>query len=175
MANKLIVTGSAGAGASLMAMALSIATPQITTLEGQRNQAYRDIVGVLTVCSGHTGKDIVAKKVYTDAECKAITKADAQKAADGVLKTSPQLLWHPIQLASAISFSYNVGTGTYANSTVARLFNEGDFVGACNFLPRYNKAGGKVVQGLINRRALEQSLCLSTLTPDGVLRLAFNS
>ena len=166
MAKKAILAGSASAG--LLVLALNVATPEITALEGQQNVAYRDVANVLTVCNGHTGPDIVVGKVYSDQECHTMTVADAKKAADGVLAVSPQLLWHPMQLAAAISFSYNVGTGTYRSSTVAKLFNKGDFLGACNFLPHYKYANGRVVQGLVNRRAREQFICLSTLTADGM-------
>lgn len=166
MAKKAIMVGGAGAG--LAALAMNIAVPEITTFEGQKNVAYRDVANILTVCDGHTGPDIVVGKVYSNQECHSLTVADAKKAADGVLAVSPQLLWHPMQLAAAISFSYNVGTGTYANSTVAKLFNKGDFIGACNFLPRYKYAKGKVIAGLVNRRAREQFICLSTLTAEGM-------
>lgn len=166
MSKKAVAAGGAGAG--LLVLALGLATPEITTFEGQRNQAYRDVVGVLTVCAGHTGNDIVVGKVYSDDECKKMTTKDAAKAAAGVLKISPHLIWHPMQLAAAISFSYNVGTGTYANSSVARLFNEGKFIEACNFLPKYKYAGGKVWPGLVKRREREQQICLSTLTKEGM-------
>lgn len=166
MAKKAIAAGGAGAG--LMAIALGIATPEITTFEGVEARAYRDVVGVLTVCAGHTGPDIVVGKVYSNNECKKLTLKDAEKAAVGVLKVSPHLIWHPMQLAAAISFSYNVGVGTYANSSVARLFNEGKFIEACNFLPKYKYAGGKVWPGLVTRRAREQDICLSTLTKEGM-------
>ena len=166
MSRRNIIAGGAGAG--LLAVALNVATPEITTFEGMERKAYRDVVGVLTVCAGHTGPDIVVGKVYSDEECKKLTMADAAKAAIGVLKVSPHLLWHPMQLAAAISFSYNVGAGTYAKSSVARLFNEGRFIEACNFLPKYKYAGGKVWTGLVNRRAREQEICLSTLTKEGM-------
>lgn len=167
MATKAVMVGGA-AGTGLLAIALGLATPEIKEFEGRSYTPYKDIVKVLTVCDGHTGSDIVVDKVYSDTECHAMTTKDAAKAATGVLKVSPHLLWHPMQLAAAISFSYNVGTGTYANSTVAKLFNRGDFIGACNFLPNYKYAGGKVVNGLVNRRAREQMICLSTLTVEGM-------
>lgn len=166
MSKKPVVIG--GAGAAMIALALNISTPEITEFEGQKNKAYRDVIGVLTVCNGHTGPDIVVDKVYTDEECSRLTRKDAKEAADGVLSVSPHLVWHPMQLAAAISFTYNVGIGTYKKSTVAKLFNSGDFVGACNFLTRYKYAGGKVYPGLVRRRQREKEVCLSTLTPEGV-------
>jgi lysozyme len=73
-----------------------------------------------------------------------------------------------MQLAAAISFSYNVGVGTYDKSTVASKFNSGDFIGACNYLVNYKYVNGVVSPGLVNRRAQEQAICLSTLTPKGL-------
>ena len=157
-----------GGTAGMIAVALGVATPQIKEFEGRRNIPYYDIVKVLTVCDGHTGPDIKIGKQYSDAECDELTTAEVTKFASGVLKVSPQLAWHPMQLAAAISFSYNVGTGTYAKSSVARLFNEGKFIEACNFLPKYVYAGGKVVNGLAIRRGKEQTICLSTLTVGGM-------
>jgi len=67
-----------------------------------------------------------------------------------------------------VSFSYNVGLGTYCKSTVSKLINQGKYIDACNYLPKYKYAGGKVYPGLVKRRAEEQNLCLSTLTPEGL-------
>ena len=50
-------------------------------LEGRRYVAYRDVVGVLTVCDGHTGADIISSKRYSDAECNALLKADLQSCS----------------------------------------------------------------------------------------------
>jgi lysozyme len=59
-----------------------------------------------------------------------------------------------------VSFTYNVGAGAFRTSTLLKKLNAGDTVGACNQLPRWNKAGGKVLPGLTRRRAAEQALCL---------------
>lgn len=165
-----VVGGVVGAG--LVGTAVLIAVPEISVFEGRRNVPYYDVVKVLTVCDGTTGPDVVVGKIYTDQECNALTSKDVQKAADGILRVSPHLAWHPMQLASMISFSYNVGTGAYSTSTVARLMNEGKMIEACNFLPNYKFAGGKVWTGLVRRRERERQLCLSTLTPSGVTLLS---
>ncbi len=168
MATKHVVAG-AGAGAALMAAVWGTAIPTIQGLEGTKAVAYRDIVGVLTVCTGHTGPDVVVNKVYSSNECAALTQKDASKAADGVLKVSPHLIWHPMQLAAAISFSYNVGTGAYSTSSVANSFNTGDYSGGCSAMLKYTIAGGKFSQGLANRRQQEYTICTSTLTVKGFL------
>lgn len=174
MSTKILGIG-AGSGAALMVVVMGVVTPQLQAFEGTRYQAYHDLGGVLTVCTGHTGPDVVVGKVYTPAQCATLTQEDAQKAANGVLKVSPHLIWHPMQLAAAVSFSYNVGVGTYEKSTVAELFNEGNFVGACNYLLKYDHIGTKVDAGLLDRRKKEQAICLSTLTAKGMANVATTS
>lgn len=168
MATTSKVVMGAGAGATLSAVVMSLIVPQIQTFEGNRNVAYRDIGGVLTVCSGHTGPDVVVNKVYSPTQCANLTQQDAQKAAAGVLKASPHLLYHIMQLAAAISFSYNVGVGTYDKSSVARDFNAGNFAVGCSDLLKYTNAGGVYSVGLADRRQKEYIICTSTLTPKGL-------
>lgn len=171
---KKIAVG-AGVGAALMAIVMGTVTPTLQDVEGTKYQAYKDIGGILTVCTGHTGPDVVVKKVYTPEECAALTTKDATTAAQGVLAVSPHLLYHPMQLAAMVSFSYNVGTGTYGKSSVAALANKGDFIGACNALLKYTYANGKYVPGLATRRTQEQTICLSTLTAEGVKNVGDSS
>lgn len=65
--------------------------------------------------------------------------------------------------AALISFAYNVGSaGACRSSTVAKM-NAGDIRGGCNALMQWTRAGGRVVQGLVNRRAKERKICLSGL------------
>lgn len=168
MASKTTMGVGGAAGAGLLALTLATTTPLLQREEGTKYVAYRDQVKVLTVCTGHTGPDVVVGKVYTPKECATLTTKDAEKAASGVLKVSPQLVYHPIVLASAVSFSYNVGVGTYAQSSVARDFNAGNLVQGCNDMLKYTYAGGVVNRGLINRRNQEHALCVSTLTPQGL-------
>lgn len=172
MKSKAVATGGVG---GLVALSLTVATPYIQEFEGRRLVPYYDVVKVLTVCDGHTGKDIIIGRKYTDEECDTMTAKDAQFYATGVLKCSPHLAYHPMQLAAIISFSYNLGVATYCKSSIRRLFDQGRFVDACNFLPNYKFAGGKVWTGLVNRRAKERTLCLSTLTPEGMMNVPKDS
>lgn len=158
----------ASVGAALMGVVVTQSMPVIDRWEGNKAIPYKDIAGILTVCRGHTGPDVVVKKVYSPQECDELTKKDINIAVTGVLRVSPHLLWHPMQLVAAVSFSYNVGTGTYAQSSVARQFNAGNFQAGCQALKLYNKAKVKgvltVVPGLVNRREHEYEVCTSTLT-----------
>lgn len=170
---RTIVT--TGAGGSLIAIAIAAILPNIQQFEGTKNVPYKDIANVLTVCTGHTGPDVVPNKFYPASQCAKLTTDDLTKAAKGVLVTSPQLAYHTMQLAAAISFSYNVGVGTYSKSSVAKDFNSGDFKQACSDLLKYTYAGGKFSQGLANRRNYEYKICISTLTPGGLAYVADTS
>ena len=62
--------------------------------------------------------------------------------------------------AAYSSLSFNVGWGGVRKSTATRRLNAGDIAGGCEALTWWNKAGGRVVRGLVNRRAEEVDLCM---------------
>ncbi|EMV5749970.1 lysozyme [Yersinia enterocolitica] len=128
-------------------------------LEGREYMPYRDVVGVLTVCDGHTGKDIIPSKRYSDAECDALLHQDlipVFAAIDRIVNVPMP----DFRKAALASFGYNVGITAMTNSTMVRKLNRGDTSGACDELRRWIKAGGKVWKGLVNRREVERELCL---------------
>ncbi len=129
----------------------------IATFEGVRNTPYLDAVQVPTVCYGHTGD--VEPRWYSAAECRALLREDASKAAHAVRRLSKVPLAQPT-FDALVSFTYNVGEGNLAASTLLRKLNAGDIAGACNELPRWNKARGRVLPGLTKRRLAERDLCL---------------
>ncbi len=138
--------------------AIAIAAVLIPSLEGVEYKPYRDVVGVLTVCYGHTGPDIIPDKTYTEAECKAMLDKDLQPFARSV-ERSVKVPASEYQRAALISFSYNVGVKAFESSTLLKKLNAGDSRGACDEMRRWNKAGGKVWKGLINRREVEREIC----------------
>ncbi|NHU79169.1 glycoside hydrolase family protein, partial [Proteus mirabilis] len=69
--------------------ATAIALVVIAHFEGVRYEPYRDVAGVLTVCYGHTGKDIIQGKRYTQQECDALLQNDfikTQQQVDALIK-----------------------------------------------------------------------------------------
>lgn len=146
--------------ASLGALALAVAAPFIASWEGKRNDPYRDIVGVQTVCYGETNVDM---RRYTDAECTAMLERSVASYRDAVIRCTPSLEGHPVQLAAVTSLAYNIGPRAYCNSTADARFDAGDLKGGCEAILRWNKAGGRVVQGLVNRRRAEYNLCMTYL------------
>ena len=147
---------SATAGAVAVAMALCV--PLVVKWEGVRNDPYLDVVKIPTVCVGETH---VVMRHYTTPECLAmLNKALTSKYAADVARCTPIIADKPYLYAASISLAYNIGTTAYCRSTVARRFNAGDFVGACNGFLSWSYAGGRQVQGLLNRRRDERKLCL---------------
>ena len=148
------VMGGALGGSAVIAFALAIATPTVEQWEGTRLTPYRDIVGIWTVCSGETR---VTMRRYTPAECQDMLRQTLESDfAPAVLAAAPALEQRPYQFAAAISLSYNIGAAAFARSTAARRFNAGDWRGGCGAFLMWVHAGGKRVQGLVNRREAER-------------------
>jgi len=143
-----------------IATALLLAVPLVAKWEGKRNDPYRDIVGVQTVCYGETR---VEMRRYSDTECRAMLEKAVEGFAEPVARCTPRIADRPYQLAAASSLAYNIGVGAYCKSTTDRRFDAGDLEGGCAALKFWNKAGGKFVQGLANRRAEEYRLCMTGL------------
>ena len=59
-----------------------------------------------------------------------------------------------------VSLAYNIGTGAFCGSTLVKKLNAGDYAGACEEILRWVKQGGRVLQGLVNRRQEERRQCL---------------
>lgn len=152
-----------------IAVVTAIASALAAPLEGLRRVAYYDPPGILTVCEGHTGRDVVKGRVYSLAECKKFMADDMLIAVEAVDQCAPGL---PENILAAFADAvYNMGP-TIACSTkqsaAARLLKAGKLADACNQLSRWNKthiAGVAVsLPGLTSRRAIERALCLKGLT-----------
>lgn len=151
--SRLIGAGAAGA----MAVGL------IGAAEGLKLKSYPDVIGVWTVCYGET-KNVKPGMVFTKAECdqmfmRRLIEFETKMAA---CLTDPQAVPIKTYIAS-LSLAYNIGSGGFCKSTVAKRINAGDYEAACNYLVNYNRAGGKVWRGLTIRRERERKYCLEGL------------
>ena len=132
----------------------------VPTHEGEVLTSYQDPVGIWTVCYGDTDPAMAIPGVtYSREECLRSLERQLIAHAEPVLACTPGLKDHPNQLAAATSLAYNIGTGAYCKSTVAKRFNSGDWAGACKAFEMWTKAGGKTLPGLVRRRADERKLC----------------
>lgn len=152
------LTGPKWAAASGAALVLSLAGALAVHFEGTRHTAYADQGGVWTICQGHTS-GVHRGDTASDAECRAYLERDMGDAYAAVNRC----ISAPLTIGQAAAFTdaaYNLGPAVVCGSTLQELANDGDVIGACAELNRWNKAAGKPSQGLINRRADEYALCV---------------
>lgn len=115
-----------------------------------------------TIGYGSTGSDIGPDTVWTLAQVKA---RYAAQSADfmGKVARLVEVPINPMQLAMLTSLAYNTGIEAFRSSTLLKLLNAGDYLGAADQFPRWNKAQGKVMPGLVTRRAAERENFLAAL------------
>ena len=138
----------------------SAAMALIRQWEGEPLKSYQDIVGVWTACVGHTGPDVIPNHTYTREQCDKLLETDTGRAYAYVAKCIRQDLPVPV-LAAFTSLTFNVGPGGVCGSTLQKRANAKELNAACSQILRWNRAGGKIVQGLVNRRKAEYDLCMT--------------
>ena len=130
-----------------------------THWEGVRYVPYQDVADVWTVCEGYAGKNVVPGKIYTPAECNTLLKTQLAAHGAAVLKCVTVPL-NQNQYDAFTLFTYNVGGGAFCGSSLLKKLNTGDYVGACNGLLAWDRADGKEIPGLLDRRKFERDWCL---------------
>jgi len=139
-------------------MKLSHAGEQfIKQLETCKLSAYLDTGRVWTIGWGHTGPDVRMGTNWTR------TKADATFYLDIAFaeQTINKLVISPLtqnEYDALVSFVYNIGNNAFEASTMLKLLNKRLYVEAAAQFARWNKDNGRVIQGLVNRRAAEEKL-----------------
>lgn len=127
--------------------------------EGEVTKVYRDPVGVLTACVGHTSPALRMGQTFSKQECTDKFIQDLRTAQAAVRRC----IKHPLPIyteAALISFTFNVGSGALCTSTLAKLANTGNLVAACQQLPRWVHADKQKLPGLVTRRHDELQMCL---------------
>ncbi|MFZ6767753.1 lysozyme [Undibacterium sp. Di26W] len=132
-----------------------------TASEGTVLKVYKDPVGILTSCMGHTGPELKLGQTFTLEQCQEQQYADLLKhaAALDCVKT-------PLtdgEKAAYLSFAYNVGVSNFCKSTLVKLKNDGRSMAACDQLLRWVMPGTNLEKGLRTRRNLERSYCVRNL------------
>ena len=136
----------------------AIAVSCVSVFEGLRTYAYNDPVGIPTICFGET-KGVKLGDTATISECKDML-ADSLMLANKAVEKCTKVPLTDYRHAALVSFTYNVGGGSYCSSTLLRKLNAGDTVGACDQLLRWKYAKGIALPGLLNRRIKEREMCL---------------
>lgn len=145
--------------AGMSAGAVALSTPVILHFEGWRLTPYRDPIGIVTDCAGHT-RTAKMGVPNTHAGCARKLRDDMAEHWADIAACVPQLADVSDEEAAAhLSFAFNVGSGKFCGSTLAAKLRAGDRAGACAELSRWINAGGKPLPGLVARRAAEREMC----------------
>ncbi|WP_368559704.1 lysozyme [Acinetobacter indicus] len=136
----------------------------ICNFEGKRLTAYDDGVGVWTIGFGTTvypnGIKVMKGDTCTEAQAKTYMVHDLKKFEATVNKAVTVQL-NQNQFDALVSLTYNIGTNAFSKSTLVKKLNANDIRGAADQFDVWVNAGGKRMQGLVNRRAKEKALFLS--------------
>ncbi|MFW1945401.1 lysozyme [Acinetobacter guillouiae] len=135
----------------------------ICGFEGLELKAYDDGVGVCTIGYGTTiyphGKAVQYGDTCTIEQAKNYMQYDLRRFEQAVT-AAVNVPLNQNQFDALVSLSYNIGIGAFKNSTLLKLLNASDYHAASHQFDVWIKAGGKTVQGLVNRRAVEKTLFL---------------
>lgn len=132
----------------------------IQSFESLRLQAYQDQRGVWTIGWGHT-LGVVPYQTCTPSEADEWFTSDTQTAVNAVIRTVDIPLSQE-QFDALVSFTFNVGQGSEAHSTLLAYVNQSNFAAAADEFGKWNHVNGVPNAGLSRRRAAEQALFLST-------------
>lgn len=139
--------------------------------EGFKNHTYLDSAGLLTIGVGHLvtasekaqgyivvdGAKLPLDKEFLDVQVIALLNKDVTRFVENVNKVV-KIKLSQNQFDALVCFSFNVGIGAFNNSTLLKLINQGKLSLVQKEFRKWVKAGGKTIQGLVNRRNNEIKL-----------------
>ena len=133
----------------------------IKKFEGLRLTAYQDVVGVWTIGFGDTGADVWPGLTITgDEAVRRLANRLAREFEPGVSAAIVGIPTTQGQFDAMVSLAYNIGVGAFRCSSVARFHRAGDHQAAADAFRLWNKAGQRVLEGLMRRREDERRLYL---------------
>lgn len=131
----------------------------IQEFEGCKLDAYKCPAGIWTIGIGHT-KDVKPDDKITESQALELLREDV-RWVEKAIDEHVQVKINQNQYDALSAFIFNVGAGAFSLSTLLKKLNAGDYDGAANEFPRWNKAAGKELPGLTRRRAAEKALFLA--------------
>lgn len=131
----------------------------IKRFEGCKLIAYQDVKGIWTIGYGFT-KGVKPGDSMSQEACEARLLSEVRSYEAAVLQAcivAPS----QNQFDALVCFAWNIGIAGMTTSSVIKYHNKKDIINAAKSFSLWNLAGGKVIQGLVNRRAAEAALYLS--------------
>jgi lysozyme len=133
-----------------------------------------DRPGVITGAYGDT--DVKLGQTFTEEQASERLRKRLATEFEPIVNRAVKVPLQQSQFDALVLFLYNVGAGDpnhkpkpiegLLTSTLLRKLNAGDIAGAADEFPRWNKADGKVLGGLVKRRKLEQTWFLESAMPE---------
>ena len=128
----------------------------IKRFEGCELKAYKCPAGVWTIGFGHI-KGVQEGDVITQADAHNMLVEELDEY-EGYINDMVSVELNQDQYDAMVSWVYNLGGGNLKASTLLKVLNAGDYAGVPAQIMRWNKAGGKVLEGLTRRRQAEADL-----------------
>ena len=128
----------------------------IKKFEGLELEAYKCAAGVWTIGYGHT-KDVHEGDVWSESHADHMLEVELEEF-EGYINDNVTANLSQNQFDALVSWVYNLGPANLKASTMLKVLNSGDYEGVPAQIKRWNKAGGKVLEGLIRRREAEALL-----------------
>jgi lysozyme len=143
----------------------------LTEWESTRHDVYNDPAGLPTIGVGHllTKDELTSGKILilgeaikygyglTNLQIDRLLTQDLA-GAEGAVNAGVTVALNQNQFDALVSFTFNIGRQAFYTSTLRKLLNEGRYARVNDQLRRWNRSGGRIVQGLINRRENEIKL-----------------
>jgi len=124
--------------------------------EGCKLTAYQDSVGVWTIGYGHT-KGVYDGMTITQDQAEQMLLSELEEY-EGYIENMVTVPLTQNQFDALVVWVYNLGPTNFKNSTLLKELNAGNYNAAGQEITRWNKAGGKVLAGLVKRREAEAEL-----------------
>ena len=128
----------------------------IKHFEGCELEAYKCPAGVWTIGYGHI-KGVKEGMTITESQAEEMLKSELNEY-EGYINNLVTVQLNQNQFDAMVSWVYNLGGGNLKASTLLKVLNAGDYDGVPAQMLRWNKAGGKVLEGLTRRRQAEADL-----------------
>ena len=122
---------------------------KLTAYKVDKNEKY------YTIGWGHYGPDVKKDMKISKETADKLFRNDIKFFEDCV-NNSVKVKINQSMFNALVSFTYNVGYGNLKKSSLLKYVNKSQFRKASNEFKKWNKCGGKVLKGLVNRRLLEQ-------------------
>ena len=129
----------------------------IKHFEGCELEAYQCAAGVWTIGYGHT-RDVQEGDKWTKDKAEFMLWRELEEEYEQYVNSLVTVPINQCQFDALVSWVYNLGPNNLKNSSMLRVLNEGKYDEVPFQMKKWNKAGGKVLEGLIRRREAEADM-----------------